>query len=570
MKAVKSIRVKILAAVITIVAILCGINLAFSVTGMMSLSEDFNTTYVTRMIDARKAELRAEVKIALGLLEGVQREAQEKGLSEDEARQRALAVLRPIRFFDNKSGYFFIYNVADEKPVCVMVPTKPEIEGKDASDWKDKKGNLYVMDLARAAKSGGGFVEYYFPKKGDDPPLPKLGYVETFGPWQWMVGTGVYVDDIEAQAAAIRADARHKLGRKITVEAGVMLLVVLGGIGCAWLLMGRISRPLAQLVDVARDLAEGDGDLTRKLDVSSQDEVGEACRWINVFIEKLRGIIARVADTTHQLAAASAQVNVSAEQIATGAEEVASQASTVATAGEEMASTSHEIAQNCALAADGARRASDSATAGAGVVAQTVAVMDRIASRVKASAQTVESLGSRGDQIGEIVGTIQDIADQTNLLALNAAIEAARAGEQGRGFAVVADEVRALAERTTKATKEIAGMIRAIQQETRTAVGSMEEGVRDVETGTAEAARSGEALREILDQINDVSLQVNQIATAAEEQTATTSEISTNMQQITGVVQDTSRGAHESAAAANRLNGLAQELQRLVGQFRLS
>jgi methyl-accepting chemotaxis protein len=196
-------------------------------------------------------------------------------------------------------------------------------------------------------------------------------------------------------------------------------------------------------------------------------------------------------------------------------------------------------------------------------------VMCQINARVQESALTVESLGQRSDQIGAIIGTIEDIADQTNLLALNAAIEAARAGEQGRGFAVVADEVRALAERTTRATKEIGEMIKAIQKETKGAVTAMEQGVREVEAGTTEAARSGEALRDILVQVNDVTMQVNQIATAAEEQTATTSEISSNMQQITDVVRQTSQGASESATAAAQLNGNAEELQRLVRQFKL-
>ena len=221
------------------------------------------------------------------------------------------------------------------------------------------------------------------------------------------------------------------------------------------------------------------------------------------------------------------------------------------------------------MAAEGAKRASQSASDGARVVEKTVFVMGQIALKVQESARTVESLGERSDQIGTIIGTIEEIADQTNLLALNAAIEAARAGEQGRGFAVVADEVRALAERTTRATKEIGEMIKAIQKETHGAVAAMEQGVRQVESGTIEAAKSGQALQDILQQINHVAMQVNQIATAAEEQTATTSEISSNLTQITEVVQQTSQGAHESAAAAAQLSGNADDLQRLVMQFKL-
>jgi methyl-accepting chemotaxis protein len=204
------------------------------------------------------------------------------------------------------------------------------------------------------------------------------------------------------------------------------------------------------------------------------------------------------------------------------------------------------------------------------VVRETVQVMNRIAERVKATAETVGTLGSRSDQIGAIVGTIEDIADQTNLLALNAAIEAARAGEQGRGFAVVADEVRALAERTTKATKEIGQMIKAIQQETKGAVTSMEDGVKEVVNGTAKAARSGEALQDILTQINAVTMQVDQIATAAEQQTATTNEISRNILQITEVVNDTASGALQSANASSQLASLAERLQQLVGRFTLA
>jgi methyl-accepting chemotaxis protein len=203
-------------------------------------------------------------------------------------------------------------------------------------------------------------------------------------------------------------------------------------------------------------------------------------------------------------------------------------------------------------------------------VQETITGMNIIADRVRQTSRTIEALGSRSEQIGDIVGTIEDIADQTNLLALNAAIEAARAGEQGRGFAVVADEVRALAERTTKATREIGEMIKAIQNETREAVKAMEEGVNEVEKGATSSQKSGLALEEILGRINEVSMQVNQIATAAEEQTATTGEVTSNIQQITEVVHQTARGAEETASAAAQLAEQAQGLQNLVRQFKLS
>ncbi|HEX9023085.1 MAG TPA: methyl-accepting chemotaxis protein, partial [Geobacteraceae bacterium] len=210
------------------------------------------------------------------------------------------------------------------------------------------------------------------------------------------------------------------------------------------------------------------------------------------------------------------------------------------------------------------------ASNGMAVVEETWNCMRKISESVTSTLETIQLLETSSARIGEMVVLIEDIADQTNLLALNAAIEAARAGEQGRGFAVVADEVRALAERTTRATREIGEMIKAIQNETRGAVTAMDQGVKEVETGTGEAARSGQALQEILNQINSVVAQVNQIAVAAEEQTAITGEISNNIHQITEVVQGTARGAQESASAASQLSTLAEEMQRLVEQFRLT
>jgi len=356
---------------------------------------------------------------------------------------------------------------------------------------------------------------------------------------------------------------------EVSIGGGIAAVIGISVIILMVIVRRSIVRPLKIILDEVTLLSRGEGDLTKRFDVNGSDEIAQVSRMFNLFIDKLHAIISQIASTSTEVASAANQLNSTAIRIATGAEEVAAQSGTVATAGEEMSATSGDIAQNCQMAAEGAKLASHSAQNGTAIVETTIAVMAQIADKVQESARTVENLGARSDQIGAIIGTIEDIADQTNLLALNAAIEAARAGEQGRGFAVVADEVRALAERTTRATSEIAEMIKAIQNETRGAVAAMELGVRQVETGTIETSKSGDALREILEQISNVATQVNQIATAAEEQTATTGEISSNMQQITEVVQQTSLGAQESATAAAQLNGNAEELQRLVRQFKL-
>ena len=351
----------------------------------------------------------------------------------------------------------------------------------------------------------------------------------------------------------------------------ILAVIALGSIFVSgilvWLVINNSLKKLKQVVSVLGEVSRGN--LSVKVEGKGRDEIGQLAASVNKMLGDMNTTLAKVITTSINVASSANQLFATSERVAVGAEEVASQAGSVATASEEMATTSTEIAHNCSMAAESSQRATDSAINGTSIVRETVSVMNMIADKVMNSAKTVESLGGRSDQIGEIIGTIEDIADQTNLLALNAAIEAARAGEQGRGFAVVADEVRALAERTTRATKEISQMIKVIQSETKGAVSAMEEGVKEVQNGTAKAARSGNALQDILDQINAVTLQVNQMATAAEQQTATTSEISSNIQQITEVIQGTAKGADESAHAANQLAKMAEELQDLVGHFKL-
>ena len=351
------------------------------------------------------------------------------------------------------------------------------------------------------------------------------------------------------------------------VMIGVSLAVALISLVISLRIITSITRPLGHAKMITREIAGGD--LTRRITLVSNDEIGEICGSINNIVVHFHEVITRFAHNTQQVSSASTQLSSAAEQMADGAARVAGQADTAATASEEMAATSNEIAQNCTSAATSSQQANTAAAAGAEVVKGTVKGMNQIARNVRESALSIGNLGSKSEQIGGIVRTINDIADQTNLLALNAAIEAARAGDHGRGFAVVADEVRSLAQRTSTATKEIGQLIKSVQSETRDAIKVMESGVHEVERGTVEASQSGSALEEILQQISSVTLQVNQIATAAEEQTATTGEISCNIQAISEVAQSTATSARQSAASALELSHLAEEQQKLVGQFRL-
>jgi len=358
--------------------------------------------------------------------------------------------------------------------------------------------------------------------------------------WDWLIACSGYTDELNATADGIR---RFILVASLVFAAFLGVLIVTA--------IRKFLAPLKDTADILERIASGD--LSVVPEVTRGDEIGAMQRASLNMVTRLNETLRKTAENAGQVAAAARQMRTTSEQMARGAEEVAEQTMTVATAGEEMAATSNDIARSCLMAAEGSRQANETAQDGSEVVKSTVAVMVRIAKRVKTSADTVASLGARSEQVGTIIGTIEDIADQTNLLALNAAIEAARAGQLGRGFAVVADEVRALAERTNKATREIDLMIKAIQSDTRQAVDAMVEGVAEVETGTGEATRSGAALEDILDKINAVTTQVSQIATAAEEQTSTTNEISSNMQQITEVIRCTSLAARKSRPPRRRI-----------------
>ncbi len=357
------------------------------------------------------------------------------------------------------------------------------------------------------------------------------------------------------------------------IDSLLLSIVVMAiAIGLSLFVAGCMTKIILSPVRKIAEAIEGmsGGDLTRRIEVLWKDEIGDIATHFNIFAEKLWNIIIQFAKSSIVASSSATLLDNAAKQMTAGMEQAVVQINSVASASEEMSMTSSEIAQNCVSAAKSSEKANSAAIAGETIINETVTVMDRINSIVKASAKTVESLGNRSDQIGEVINLINDIADQTNLLALNAAIEAARAGEQGRGFAVVADEVRKLAERTTGATKQIGATIKAMQTETKQAVVSMEEGVREVEIGAQDAKKSGDALKDILKQINIVTSEIGQIAVASEQQTATANEIARNIQQISGVMEETARNVSENADAASQMAGLSTELKKLFGQFRLA
>jgi len=410
-------------------------------------------------------------------------------------------------------------------------------------------------------------------------------------------------EDITADACASRSRGDEASN---FANISMLIAIVLGAfisLGLGTIISRNISKPITEVVRLSNKMNEefeqfvgvvdaiAQNDLTQKIEqtelenigIKSKDEIGLLVKSVEgvmeakarmgssltTMTENLNKMIREMNSNADELVSASTEISSASEQMSRGAEEQAQQVNQVSTAVEEMAATIMESSRNAGDATEASRGASETAGSGGQIVSDTISRMQKIADVVRESADSIGKLAQSADQIGEITGVIDDIADQTNLLALNAAIEAARAGEHGRGFAVVADEVRKLAERTGKATSEITEMIKGIQSETGEAVHAMESGITEVDKGRELTDRAGSSLNEIVIMSQRVMDMIQQIATASEEQSAAAEQISKNIVDISTVTKETASGAGQSATAAERLSKQAESMKRMVGQFKI-
>jgi len=551
----------------------------------------------TLMMDGQKAKLKiATDSIAIAI---------SKIIANVPDKTSKIAIIRKalsdIRFENDKSGYYFVF----EGTITIAHAAKPSLHGKDLDSLKDKNGVHMIRELSKIASKGGGFVEYIWakPKAGDQP---KLSYATLIPGTNYAIGTGVYIDNIEREEQLISGEI-DELIQKSTMLIIVGLTIVLLGIvlPLSIFVVRSITRPIAEATNAAETIAEGD--YAVELDVQGQDEAALLQSSLNSMAATLRDNIEKITIKTQEaeekaraaelampdadkaradgevatkkgIRQAAERIQAVVNKVSAASEQIASQAQIIdegttvqrdrvqgtATAMEEMNATVLEVARNASEASTMGGEAKDQAVEGAEIVSHSVDAMNTTYDAAESLKEGMNRLGQQADDIGLVMNVITDIADQTNLLALNAAIEAARAGEAGRGFAVVADEVRKLAEKTMQATKEVGDSISAVQNVAQQNITGMEKALSDLSTAVDLSNKSGDVLKDIVQGAEDSAIQIQSIATAAEEQSAASEEINQAIDEINSITMETSQGVSEAAEALQELSVQMDDLQGVI------
>lgn len=480
--------------------------------------------------------------------------AARKDLDETTAKQHALEAVKALRYDGN--NYFW---VQDRTPSMVMHPLKPALDGQDLRSFKDENGKALFVEMAQQVKANGeGFVDYVWPLPGETSPTDKISYVKEFKPWGWTIGSGIYLTNLDKEYASLRN--LIVIFSVISIALVVVLIYVIGG---------SIVKPVQEVTERMKDISQGEGDLTRSLPESGQDEVTRLARYFNQYTEKMRQSLLGIRENISSLNQQAELVERSSKNSNQQAQDQNENMLQVAAAMEEMTTQINEVSDNADTAEKSTGSARTNVQNGAAVVDSTVSDIRSLTSDIESVSTVVTELAAQTDSIGAVLDVIRGIAEQTNLLALNAAIEAARAGEQGRGFAVVADEVRTLASRTGQSTDEIQAMIEKLQSNAKAAVDAVKVS-QSASTKTVDnAIQANQNLQEADRLMTEISDKSSEIARATEQQAEAATEANMRINALSGAADNSLRTADELASASEALRASCLAIMDIANRFKL-